>query len=719
MTLKTLPVEALKALKNFSAFIHQRGWRQSWASGESSGGGGSGVQLTQEAQNSAWVFACLQAIAGPVRSMPLKWYAGGGSDGEELQDTELADFWRAPAETSSGLLPLGDFLELSLHWINLKGQAVYILDDTWLARGMKRSPLLLARADRLAPIMRGDAIIGWAFSDGSGHRATLLPEQVIRPRFINPYNDAEGLSPLQAARVAVEADHAAGLFARNVANSNGDQGVYVIQKSGTLSQEQQAQIVAALRQKARLSRAGDYQPAFLTGDLSIEDPKIKTVDAAFVSGRTASQQEIFVAFGVPPSMSTSTASYSVGSASDWYRLINDTCLKHSRRLCEAISQVEYRRTGRRLYCEQDFSGHPTMAAVRDERMKTAAEMWKTGIPWDVLSKVHNLGLPPFAGSDQSFLPLNLAPVESRAPAPLPVPEARVLIKGQADALGDLRALFEQRLAAPVPAPCNDPAHDHTHKAAPDAKRLALWLSLMAARKPSEKLFESKFKRRLMEARAETLANIESTEKALAGVRTRGILDLLFDLASFTAQVASDFMAAHRSTLSTALEQVAAEVGAASPWEMPPERVLIHLRDRENKIKDATRTVHERIKRELEAGISKGETSKELAARVRSSFNVEAQHAETIALTETSAAYGLSRHESLAGLGFERRQWLSAQDGNVRDAHVLMDGQSAPMDEPFIVPMANGGIEEMQHPGDAKASAGNVIRCRCVEIAARD
>jgi phage portal protein BeeE len=710
MTLPSLP----QTLRKIAAHFERKGWRESFANGE---GSTTSTKVSQAGQESAWVFACLQAIAGPVRSMPLKWYAGNGSDGEEIQDPELNEFWRAPAETASGLLPLGDFLELSLHWINLAGQAMLVLDDSWLTRGGIKSPVLLAREDRLSPIMRGDSILGWTFSDGSGRRSTLLPEQVIRPRFLNPYNDAEGLAPLKAARIAVEADYAAGLFARNVANSNGDQGVYVTQRSGSLTPEQQAQIVAALRQKARLSRAGDYQPAFLTGDLKIEDPKIKTVDAAFVSGRGASQQEIFVAFGVPPSMSTSTASYSVGSASDWYRLINDTCLKHSRRLCEAMTQIEYMRTGRRLYCEQDFSGHPTTAQVRDERMKMAAEMWKTGVPWDILSKVHNLGLPAFAGSNKAFLPFNLNALES---VPLPVvelPPVKAALANSSAALVELRALFEQRKAAPLHTPCTD--HDHDHKAAPDAKRRALWLSLMAARRPSEKLFESKWNKHLMNARREVLSNIEQTEKAFTGIRQRGLIDLLFDLGNFTAAVVSDFITAHRSTIITALEQLSAELGSGSPWEMPPESTLRHLKDRENKIKEASQETHERIKAQIEEGLNAGETSKELGARVRAAFNVETSHAETIALTETSAAYGLSRHEALVALGFDRKEWLSAQDGRVRDSHLIMDGLSAAMDEPFIVPMAKGGTEEMQHPSDPNASAGNVIRCRCVEIAAAE
>lgn len=691
-----------------------KGWRQAWARGDDAGGGSGDASLANPAQQSAWVLRCLQLIAGPVRAMPLRWYDKAGADRQEIMDDDLALYWDRPAAAGSGLLEFGDVVELCLDWINLKGQALIVLDDSWLAAGGIKSAPIIARADRLSPIKRNDELLGWYFMDGSARRTALLPQQVIRPRILNPFCDEEGLSPMQAAQVAAEADHAASLFQRNVAASNGDQGVFVIAKNSTLSAEQQAQIIAQLRQKAAAAKSGNFRPAFLTGDVSIEDPKIKSVDATFISGRMASQHEIFIAFGVPPSMSQVTASYSVGSASDWYRLINDTCIPHAARLASAFKQLERLRTGRNLHCEFDFSAHPVMAEVTMERLKAGTEMFKAGVPWDVVNDKLNLGLPAFTGSDRAWLPLNLQAVDLTGEPAAPVRAIRDVTPA-ADPLATLRSLIEK---GSVHSPCSAHAEGHSCKAG-DPARVQKWKVLMAAREPQVKLFRNKLKKALFAARVETLAKIEGTEKALAGIRQRGILDLIFNLADFTASLWSDLKAAHQLTLDLALEQFGEEIGR-DPWQLPPERTLNHLRQRENLIRDASREIHDSIKAELEKGLNAGESSAELARRVRAAFNgIEKERAETIALTEVSASYGLARHDSLEAFGIERREWLSAQDDRVRDTHRRIDGTQAALDEPFLVPLKNGGEEPMMHPGDPAASAENVIRCRCVEVAVLD
>ena len=704
-------------LTRLCEFIEARGWRQAWARGDlGDTGAGSRLALHQAAQNSVWVFRCLQLISGPVRSMPLKWFTSGRDGKVELQDPELANFWEMPGETNNGRLGFGDFTELSLNWINLKGQAFYVLDDSWLVRGGVKSPVLLARADRLSPMMRGDTLLGWTFTDGAARSTALLPQQVLRPRFLNPYDDAGALSPLEAAQLAIEADHASATFARNVAESNGDQGVYVIAKNATLSAEQQAQIIAQLRQKSAQSKAGNFRPAFLTGDVSIEDPKVKTVDGTFVGARAASQAEIFVAFGVPPSMAKESASYSVGAASDWFRLIIDTCMPHSQRLCEVFERIEFMRTGRMLKCEQDFSAHPVMAQARLDRVKTAVEMWRAGVPWDVINATLELGLPAFNGSDAAWLPMSLDRVSDAAPSSSPAEKSARL--PAADPLAELKALFEK---APLQTPCTDPkcTAPHAHKAKGSERRVKLWQARMNERAPVLKMFEKKINAALFAARKETLAKIEASEKSLVA-RQRGILDILFDLGGFVSQLWVDMQAAHQFTLNLGLEQIAEELGREDPWQMPPEKTLNFLRQRENRIRDAARSVHEDIKTTLQEGLNKGETAKELADRVRAAFNgIEKDRAESIALTEVGAAYGLSRHESLNAFGIEKREWLSAQDDRVRDTHRQIDGSTAAMDEPFNVPLKDGGSEPMMHPGDSAGSAENVIRCRCVEIAALD
>lgn len=57
-----------------------------------------------------------------------------------------------------------------------------------------------------------------------------------------------------------------------------------------------------------------------------------------------------------------------------------------------------------------------------------------------------------------------------------------------------------------------------------------------------------------------------------------------------------------------------------------------------------------------------------------------------------------------------KMWISVQDNRTRITpfdHLDMNGQKQELNKPFFV-----GGENIQYPGDANASAGNVINCRC-------
>ena len=54
------------------------------------------------------------------------------------------------------------------------------------------------------------------------------------------------------------------------------------------------------------------------------------------------------------------------------------------------------------------------------------------------------------------------------------------------------------------------------------------------------------------------------------------------------------------------------------------------------------------------------------------------------------------------------EWISTNDGRVRDDHKRADGQKIKMGETFNV----GGVK-MRRPSDPAGGAKNVINCRCV------
>ncbi|MDP0726282.1 hypothetical protein Q8F99_26940, partial [Klebsiella pneumoniae] len=84
---------------------------------------------------------------------------------------------------------------------------------------------------------------------------------------------------------SAESDYAAGTFAKNLAQNNGDRGPYVIGKSGVFTDEQIKQVSAQLRMKRELGRAGEFRASFIPADVEIKEPSINAVDAAYVAQR--------------------------------------------------------------------------------------------------------------------------------------------------------------------------------------------------------------------------------------------------------------------------------------------------------------------------------------------------------------------------------------------------------------------------------------------------
>jgi len=104
----------------------------------------------------------------------------------------------------------------------------------------------------------------------------------------------------------------------------------------------------------------------------------------------------------------------------------------------------------------------------------------------------------------------------------------------------------------------------------------------------------------------------------------------------------------------------------------------------------------------------------IAASIRGISKMTPNRASMIARTEThNAAMFASERSAVAAqdeFGYEmQKRWIPAEDSRTRPTHAAMIGSKPiDMDQRF-----NVGGEMMMRPGDPKASAKNVIRCRCV------
>lgn len=705
-------------------------------------------RLSEPYRCSVWVHAAIRHISTPIAAVTLEHSSpspGGrsvrrrspGAD-TVITDPRLAEFWTSPA---IGIDGLGEFIHALVGWRKLAGEAFILLGDDALVpfpEVRQLAPVIVARPDRMRHIVRGTELLGWEYTDGAGRRHSLVPKQVIHLRQWNPYDDFRGLGEFAVARIAAEGDYDASRFTRNLAASQGDQGVYVIAKNGVVEEAQRQQITAQLLEKRRMQQQGRFRPVFLTGDITVEDPKIRGVDASFLDSRRMAAGEIFVAFGVPPSMAKEQASYSIGSASDYFRLISDTCMPEAARLGEAASRISTVLMGRPVSSSWCWDEHPCMQEVRRERMESADKLWAKGVPLRIVSDYLDLDLPRFPGDDQGWLPVSVVPAASAASMSLdPGPE------------GDPGA-------GPASAPADPAATDPVQAAlavlrvprfrAPTADH-ALWQRHMRLRQPAVRAYEVAFTRVLAEARAETLRKIEARYRPSAasgasgaesapvmppatqgpvlgaaarcgghsgdGVSVRsGAIDLLFDLGEFVATLKAAFRKVGTKVLEWAGKQLFEELGKDDPFQYPPAAAIQFLVGRENRLAGVGQEVFDSLKAQIQEGMNAGEGIKELSDRVRAACNDMGRgRAKRIAMTETAAAYGTARQEGMRQAGVAYKRWLNSGGDNVRPAHMEANNQTVPADEAFTV-----GGEHLMFPGDPSGRPDNVINCHCVAVA---
>lgn len=111
------------------------------------------------------------------------------------------------------------------------------------------------------------------------------------------------------------------------------------------------------------------------------------------------------------------------------------------------------------------------------------------------------------------------------------------------------------------------------------------------------------------------------------------------------------------------------------------------------------------------GILGGESIDKIAARLSAITAMNEASARRNARTMTTSAENKGRLDSYKkaeenGVVMEK-VWMATGDERTREAHMELNGQRIPVDEPFV-----NSIGEIMCPGDTAADASNVWNCRC-------
>jgi hypothetical protein len=137
-----------------------------------------------------------------------------------------------------------------------------------------------------------------------------------------------------------------------------------------------------------------------------------------------------------------------------------------------------------------------------------------------------------------------------------------------------------------------------------------------------------------------------------------------------------------------------------------------------RLREVSETTRKQIRAIIQRGFDEGLGARDRARLIRQAApEINSTRAIRIARTESVTAANkaaLLSHE--ASPYVYEKAWLPVTDKRTRPSHLAMDSNNfIPLWEDFLVLRESGGFDSMLAPGDTRASAENVINCRCVMV----
>ncbi|MCA0272696.1 MAG: phage portal protein [Proteobacteria bacterium] len=260
--------------------------------------------------------------------------------------------------------------------------------------------LHVLRSDRMSLVPGAD---GWPVAydytvGGRKHRFDMAGpvDPICHIRSFHPQDDHYGLSPMQAAAVAVDVHNSASAWSKALLDNAARPSGAILYKGadgqGALSPDQYDRLIHEMEMHHQGARNAG-RPMLLEGGLDWKPMGFSPSDMEFQKTKEAAAREIAVAFGVPPMLmgipgDATYANYQEANRA-FYRL---TVLPLATRVTAAVAYWLSTHLGEQVELRPDLDQVPALAAERDQQWKRVGEaLFLTDA-----EKRAILGLPPLA-----------------------------------------------------------------------------------------------------------------------------------------------------------------------------------------------------------------------------------------------------------------------------------------------------------------------------------
>lgn len=644
-----------------------------------------------------WVKICASYISGALSGVPLRvWRATGYEDGKEIMepadDSPVGRMfrWINPMQSPS------EFIEELCSWMILcgEGYVVYAKPGPGTPKGIPAEMyvLLTPFVEKLSSPTLGIRAIRYTVG---GQSAVFDSTEFSFFRMFSPAGRFRGQAAATAGFETIQADQQMREFNRNILR----QGVHLSGILSTESDEIGRDDAEAMRQDFETRYSGSNKAAkiaVLWGGLKFSPTTILQKDIMMSEQATAHRDEIIALFGLKPELLSEKFANKATAETVRRMAYEDTILgRWGQRIESVFSSTGLMRFDPDLRAKFDTRNVPALQTSATERVDVATKSVAGGLMTVNQARESLLSLPVMEVPEADILTYQGRPLASLMSGPAP---------GDKPAKGtgafDVLARHEQKFGVVVFK----------------ADNTALFEQL---KRRSFAKTEAEIRRVLRELQAE-MRSATSASTVDSGLMIR--LEQIFAhdgrnvLAASVGEAISESIAAavdiEFARLTTA--------GIVGTFDIKPVRALARLGSQQQRIRDMMGRNWTDLRTSLQEGLSLGETSADLNARVSQFFDGMRNNAETIAVTEINPAInGATMDVAIAAVKAGAdiiSTWKTMEDDLVRTPpkskfdHQKANGLTIiPGKELFVV-----SGERMEYPGDSwnGASPGNTIGCRC-------
>lgn len=552
------------------------------------------------------------------------------------------------------------FCEAIVGYLIYRGEAIIILSQTMgsaaqIEGGLPASLRVVDPADCMHYVDAQGVITQWQYN------GIMYPAaDVIHIKTFNPDDDKRGLDPQIAMkdllRTSIYSTKASAKF-----YENGAMPEFILSTEQKLSQSE----IDAIRTGWEAAHKGirnKNRVAITSGGL---EPKTLSqgTNEAQIKESQATDERIYTYFSAQKALlnMTDTTNYATFQGQIkvfWQMTIMPTLTKVQAALNQRIVALY----NPNLELRFKYDNVPAFAEDFNDKIEQAKGLQALGFPLNAINDRLNLGMPPVDWGDEWWISIGLMPVS------------------------DYGKAFE----APASAPASDEEGKSFLKQTPDeARAIVIWKRFDVTQAKAERVIAQRVGRFLSEQKARV-------SKILTD---GGTVDWANEERRLQVAVKPVIIAGVKEGIRLGQLQIPTK---ALSEDNAIARYLTRAASRISKISETTR---KKVSAAVAEGLAAGNTIAEITDNLGAIF--DKARARMIARTEATGSINGGTKEYFAEIG-AKKVWLTTMDGNERESHAKLNGETRNADEPF----SNG----LQYPADPSAAdAEEVVNCRCTMV----